>query len=89
MGKIPQIKKLEGALHGLERELEQLAPRPDHYFTPACGLTAGFNHQSVTLQACLRDMPRRTGLERRLAAGRRALAALRAAAWAETPALAA
>ncbi len=89
MGKTLQIKKLEGALHGLERELEQLAPHPGHYFTPACGLTAGFNFTSMRLQACLRDMPRRAGLERRLSTGRRRLAALRAAAWAETPALAA
>lgn len=70
MGKTLQIKKLEGVIYGLERELEQLAPRPDHYFPRA--ITRRFNSTSVVIS----NMPRRLGLERRLAVYRRLMAAL-------------
>lgn len=81
MGKTLQIKKLEGVIYGLERELEQLAPRPDHTFPRS--LTRRFNSNSKSL--C--NTPRRQGLQRRLAAVRRAMTALRDCG--EMPALAA
>ncbi len=80
MGKTLQIKKLEGVIYGLERELEQLAPRPDHTFPRS--ITRRFNSNSIVC-----NMPRRLGLERRLAATRRLMTALRDCG--ETPSLAA
>ncbi|HQX27683.1 MAG TPA: hypothetical protein PKX38_07080 [Alphaproteobacteria bacterium] len=80
MGKTLQIKKLEGVIYGLERELEQLAPRPDHTFPRS--ISRRFNSNST-----LCNMPRRLGLERRLAVYRRLMTALRDSA--EAPALAA
>lgn len=80
MGKTLQIKKLEGVIYGLERELEQLAPRPDHTFPRS--ITRRFNSNST-----LCNTPRRLGLERRLAVYRRSVAALRDAS--EMPVLAA
>lgn len=81
MGKTLQIKKLEGVIYGLERELEQLAPRPDQIFPRS--LTRRFNSNSASLL----NTPRRLGLERRLAVYRRLMTALRDSA--EAPALAA
>jgi hypothetical protein len=81
MGKTLQIKKLEGVIYGLERELEQLAPRPDQTFPRS--ITRRFNSNS----AALRNAPRRQGLERRLTAYRRLMTALRDCG--EMPALAA
>ena len=70
MGKTLQIKKLEGVIYGLERELEQLAPRPDHTFPRS--ISRRFNSNS---QFC--NMPRRLGVEHRLAVYRRLMTALR------------
>ena len=69
MGKTPQIKKLEGAIHGLERELDQLAPCPGpHFPSPASLITKSFNRSSTAWQIYLRDLPHRLGLERQIAA---------------------
>lgn len=66
MGKIPQIKKLEGVIKGLVRELEQLGPNPDQISS----LSGLFGLQASA------DLPRRMGLERRINSCRRRIASL-------------
>jgi hypothetical protein len=97
MGKTSQIKKLEGVINGLVRELEQLAPHPDHHFSPVAivrigqtqSITGNFNQSGLAMQAYLQDVPRRLGLERRLRAARRRLAYYRDYSYADNFALAA
>ncbi len=63
MGKNPHTKNaIEGAIMGLKRELDGLAPKPRSYTPP--GLARDFN--GFATRAWLRDAPRRLGLERRI-----------------------
>lgn len=95
MGKTPQIKKLEGVIQGLVRELEQLTPHPDRISSPAViqigqtQIITGCFNGTLQMQAYLQDLPRRMGLERRLRAARRRLAYLRQCSASEVFALAA
>lgn len=97
MGKTSQIKRLEGVINGLVRELEQLAPHPDHHFSPlaivrigqAQTITSSFNQNNLALQAYLQDLPRRLGIERRIRAARRRLAYFRDFSYTDNFALAA
>lgn len=79
MGKIPQIRKLEGVIQSLARELEQLAPQPD-LLSSFSGLSGLFNGT--------KNAPRRLGLKRRIAACRRRIASLQNDHRAETCVLA-
>jgi hypothetical protein len=81
MGKNPQ--KIEGVIKGLERALAALAPHPDRFFSTSfrsvaassASVAIDFN-QAVARQrmdAYLRDLPERLGLERRINAAKRML----------------
>ncbi len=90
MGKTSKIKKLEGVLKDLVRELENLTSQPDpisHHIPVSIDqtnrITAGFNVIGFS------DLPRRQGLLRRIAACRRRIAALQVSPYAESFALAA
>jgi hypothetical protein len=97
MGKTSNIKKLEGVINGLVRELAKLAPHPDHPISSIAiakigntqVITPSFNMNGALMMAYMQDLPARKGIERRIAAARRRLASLQNTAIADAFALAA
>jgi hypothetical protein len=97
MGKTSNIKRLEGVINGLVRELSKLAPHPDHPISSTAITKIGstqvispfFNMNGALMQAYVQDLPVRKGLERRIAATRRRMTALQNSVAVEVFALAA
>lgn len=68
-------RKIEEVIESLAARLQQLAPDPRRLGRP-CTVTASFNNTQL-MDAFLRDLPRRTGIERWLAHYQRKLYAMR------------